>query len=164
MEISFHSRLDSNTVIATKFGTWHDSCVVVACVKICCDLMASNGVKGRRSFHRIWITGKKTLVKRAPGQHKSTHCPLGDLNETWLLSVIIKYNHKVSLLSINISFHNYHYNDHHHLTLLLSSSFSSLVNFQTPCCDWCLRYLLWNCRWVSLDFSDDKSTLVQVKV
>ena len=53
MEISFHSHLDSNTVIATKFCTWHGSCAVVACAKICCDLMASNGITVRRSFHRI---------------------------------------------------------------------------------------------------------------
>ena len=72
MEISFHSHLDSNTVIATKFCTWHDSCAVVACAKICCDLMASNGITARRSFHRIWIAGKKSLVKRAPG-HGLSH-------------------------------------------------------------------------------------------
>ena len=69
MEISFHSHLDSNSMIATKFCTWHDSYAVVACAKICCDLMASNGVMARRSFHRISIAGKKTLVKRAP-----VHC------------------------------------------------------------------------------------------
>ena len=45
---------------------------VVACAKICCDLMASNGVIARRSFHRIWIWGKKPLVKRAPAQNKGT--------------------------------------------------------------------------------------------
>ena len=66
MEISFHSHLDSNAVIATKFCTWHDSCAVVACTKICCDLMASNGFTARRIFHRIWIAGKTPLVKRAP--------------------------------------------------------------------------------------------------
>ena len=67
MEISFHSHLESNRVIATKFCTWHDSCAVVACAKMCSDLMASNGITARRSFHRIWIAGKKSLVKRAPG-------------------------------------------------------------------------------------------------
>ena len=67
MEISFHSHLDSNTVIATKFCTWHDSCAVVACAKNCCDPMASNGVMARQSFHRIWIAGEQPLVKRAPG-------------------------------------------------------------------------------------------------
>ena len=66
MEISLYSHLDSITVIATKFCTWHDSCAVVACAKICCDLMTSNGVMARQSFHRIWIAGKKPLVKRAP--------------------------------------------------------------------------------------------------
>ena len=28
--------------------------------------MASNGITARRIFHRIWIAGKKSLVKRAP--------------------------------------------------------------------------------------------------
>ena len=68
MEISFHSHLYSNTVIATNFCTRHDSCAVVACAKICCDLMTDNGITARRSFHRIWIAGKKSLVKRAPGE------------------------------------------------------------------------------------------------
>ena len=67
MEISFHFHLDSNTVIATKLCTWHDSCAVVACAKICCDLMASSRVMARRCFHRIWFAGKKPLVKRDPG-------------------------------------------------------------------------------------------------
>ena len=46
-------------------------CVVVACVKIGCDLMASNGITARRNFHRIWIVDQKTLVKRAPGKQKN---------------------------------------------------------------------------------------------
>ena len=41
--------------------------LVVACAKICCDLMASNRITARRNFRRIWIAGKKWLVKRAPG-------------------------------------------------------------------------------------------------
>ena len=60
MEILFHSHLDSNTVIATKFCTWHDSCAVMACAKICCDLMSGNGITARPSFYRIWIAGKKS--------------------------------------------------------------------------------------------------------
>ena len=67
---NFHSHLDSNTAIATKFSTWHNSCAVVAWAKICCNLIASNGIMARRSFHRIWIAGKKTLVKWPPGQHE----------------------------------------------------------------------------------------------
>ena len=66
MEISFHSQLNSNTVIATKFCTWHDSCAVVPCAKICYDLMASNGIMARPRFHWIKIAGKKTLMKWAP--------------------------------------------------------------------------------------------------
>ena len=53
-------------VIARKFCTWHDSCAVVACAKICCDLVASNGIMARLSFHRIWIADKNPLVKRSP--------------------------------------------------------------------------------------------------
>ena len=66
MEISFRSHLDSNTVIATKFCTCHDSYAVVSCARICCDLMASNGITERRNFHCIWIVGKKSVVKGAP--------------------------------------------------------------------------------------------------
>ena len=62
-EISFHSHIDSNTVIATKFCTWHDSCAVVACANICCDLLASDEIMARQNLHR----GQKTLVKWAPG-------------------------------------------------------------------------------------------------
>ena len=65
--MSFHSPLNSNTVIATKFCTWHDSCAVVACAQICCNQMAGNRITARWSFHRIWIAGKKSLGKRAPG-------------------------------------------------------------------------------------------------
>ena len=66
MKILFHTHLDSYTVIATKFCTWHDSCAVVACAKICCDLMASNGVMARWSFHRIWIAGQKHVSETGP--------------------------------------------------------------------------------------------------
>ena len=69
-EISFHSRLDSNTVITTKFCTWHDSYAVVTCAKMCCDLMARNGVMARRNFHRIWIadpaSGSENPKSKAP--------------------------------------------------------------------------------------------------
>ena len=39
--------------------------------------MASNGIMARPSFHRIWIAGKKTLVKRASGQ--SEHIGMKDI-------------------------------------------------------------------------------------
>ena len=70
-EISIQSHLDSNTAIATNFCTWHDSCAVVACANICCDLMASNGITARQRFHRIWIAGTKSTVKRGPGLTRS---------------------------------------------------------------------------------------------
>ena len=52
MEISLHSHLESNRVIATKFCTWHDSYAVVACAKIC----PSDGQQrnySKTKFHRI---------------------------------------------------------------------------------------------------------------
>ena len=33
--------------------------------------MASNGITARLSFYRIWIAGKKLLVKRAPGRRQA---------------------------------------------------------------------------------------------
>ena len=60
--MSFHSHLDSDTVFPTKFCTWHDSCAVVACAKLCCDPIASIWITAIRSLHRIWIAGKKWLV------------------------------------------------------------------------------------------------------
>ena len=66
MEILFHFHLDSNTVIVTKFCTWHDSCAAVVCTKNCCNLMASNGITARRSFHRIWNAGKKIVNETGP--------------------------------------------------------------------------------------------------
>ena len=82
-EISFHSHLDSNSVIATKFCTWHDSCAVVAFAKMCCDLMASNGITARRRFHRIWFAGKKSLVTRAPVWTRIYHYCMQFTNCVW---------------------------------------------------------------------------------
>ena len=80
MEISFHTHLDSNIVIATEFCTWHDSCAVVACAKMCCNLMASNGITAKRSFHRIWIAGK--IVSETGGLTVSLDSPNDGLCKT----------------------------------------------------------------------------------
>ena len=42
--------------------------------------MASNGTMARRSFRRIWITGKKPFVKRAP---EITSADM-DMDNPWL--------------------------------------------------------------------------------
>ena len=60
MDIPFCSCLFSNEVIIT-------SCAVMACAKICCDLMTSGWITARRNFHRIWIASKMPLVKWSPG-------------------------------------------------------------------------------------------------
>ena len=66
MEISFHSHLDSEDYIITKFCIWHDRCAGVACTKNCCYPIANNWITTRRSFHAIWIMSQKTLGKRTP--------------------------------------------------------------------------------------------------
>ena len=66
MEISFCSHPNTNKVIATIFGTWHDSWAVVACAKFCCDMVISNWIRAKWNFHRIWIVMEKSLVKWAP--------------------------------------------------------------------------------------------------
>ena len=63
MEIALCSHPDSDQRIVTKFCTWHDSCAVVACARICCNLMASNWIIGRQTLHQIWIVCNKSFVK-----------------------------------------------------------------------------------------------------
>ena len=70
MEISFCSHPNTNKVIATIFGTWHDSWAVVACAKFCCDMVISNWIRAKWNVHRIWIVMEKSLMKWAPGQWK----------------------------------------------------------------------------------------------
>ena len=41
--------------------------------------MASNRITARQSFHRIWIAGKKSLVKRATGCFPFNHIEDDDL-------------------------------------------------------------------------------------
>ena len=70
MEISFCSHPNNNIVIATIFGTWHDSWAVVACAKFCRDMITSNWIKAKWNFHRIWIVMEKSLVKWVPGPQR----------------------------------------------------------------------------------------------
>ena len=69
MEISFCSHPNTNKVIATKFGTWHDSWAVVACAKFCCDMITSYWIRAKWNFHQIWIVMEKLLAKWVPGAH-----------------------------------------------------------------------------------------------
>ena len=83
MEISFCSHPNTNEVIATRFGTWHDSWAVVACAKFCCDLIISNWIRSKWNFRWIWIVMEKSLVKWVPG-----------INITRYLSRISKWHSK----------------------------------------------------------------------
>ena len=67
MEISFCSYPNTKKVIATIFGTWHDSWAVVACAKFCRNIIISNWIRAKWNFHRIWIVMEKSLVKWVPG-------------------------------------------------------------------------------------------------
>ena len=73
MEISFCSYFDSNKVIATKVCTWHDSCTVVSCAKVCCDLMACSWIIEKQYFYWGWNTSKRLLVKWPLGPYVFTH-------------------------------------------------------------------------------------------
>ena len=55
MKISFYSHPNSDAVIATKFSTWHDSCIVVACAKFCCDMITNSWITAKWNLHPNWI-------------------------------------------------------------------------------------------------------------
>ena len=90
MEISFCSHPNTNQVIATIFGTWHDSWAVVACAKFCCDMVISNWIRAKWNFHRIWIVMEKSLVKWAPGL-LTHYWPLKRTNHWWLLAYLMDH-------------------------------------------------------------------------
>ena len=74
MEISFHSHLDSDTVITTKFCTWHDSCAVVACAKSCCDLYGQQRTYGKATFPSNLNCGQKTVSETGPRARDFDEC------------------------------------------------------------------------------------------
>ena len=69
MEIVLCSRPSYSDIIAIKFCTWPNSCVVVACAKCCSGMVPYNGVTVIPIFHRIWSTMEKSFLKWAPGFH-----------------------------------------------------------------------------------------------
>ena len=60
--------------------------------------MASNGITARRSFHRIWIPEKKSLVKRAPDTKAMWYTDL-------LLSVNIKRFCNILICNLPSEYH-----------------------------------------------------------
>ena len=56
---------NSDKVFIAKFCTCHDSCAVVECAKICCDLSTKNWIIAKWSFHQTCITSKISTVKCA---------------------------------------------------------------------------------------------------
>ena len=89
MEISFCSHPNTNKVITTIFGTWHDSWAVVACAKFCCDMVISNWIRAKWNFHRIWIVMEKSLVKWAPGHESAATLHYNDVIMGAMASEII---------------------------------------------------------------------------
>ena len=63
----------SEEVIAMKFWTWHDSCAVMSCAKLCSNMIHCNGVTQKPIFHRIWTTMEKSFMKWAPS-HQQLWC------------------------------------------------------------------------------------------
>ena len=71
-------KLDGNLVSLSSRFLYSDRykilyMAVVACAKICRDLIASKRIGARRSLHRIRTAGKKSLVKRAPDPFRDFH-------------------------------------------------------------------------------------------
>ena len=67
-EISLSSHPSCRKVIIMKFCTWHNSCAVMACAKICSDMTPYDEVtlKKKATVHWIWITMEKAFVNRLP--------------------------------------------------------------------------------------------------
>ena len=77
-------------MIATIFGTWHDSWAVVACAKFCCDMITTNWKRAKWNIHRIWIVMEKLLVKWAPDPQPTLFdisFPKGRQNEKFPLNI-----------------------------------------------------------------------------
>ena len=64
----------------TAVLSWHVQKVVAI-------LWTSNGIMARISFHRIWIAGKKTLVKRAPDRFN----PVRQCIESHINQLLLKH-------------------------------------------------------------------------
>ena len=58
MRISFCSHPKFDEWIATKFCTCHDNRAVMACAKICCNLITRSRTTPNLIFHKIWIVGR----------------------------------------------------------------------------------------------------------
>ena len=54
---------------ALKLCTWLDNCAVVACAKLCSEIITCKGVTLKQNFHRIWIMLEKWFVKLASWLH-----------------------------------------------------------------------------------------------
>ena len=65
--ILFWSHPSSPIVIITNFCTWHNSCAVMACAKVCCNIISRTGITPKLNFSRIWIGMDKSRVKQTPG-------------------------------------------------------------------------------------------------
>ena len=102
MEISFCSHPNTNKVIATIFGTWHDSWAVVACAKFCCDMVISNWIRAKWNFHRIWIVMEKSLVKWAPEPMQTYvhYCYLHHHQQTFVIFQL-KINKQLFQFNVN---------------------------------------------------------------
>ena len=69
--ISFCTHSNSNRLIASNFSTWHNSCAVVSCAKICSNIIVSNGVTAKWIFHQTLIMIETELAKLGPEQNGS---------------------------------------------------------------------------------------------
>ena len=95
MKKSFCSHPSCSTVITMIFCALYDSCIVMACVKFCSNMIDYNGVIQKPIFHQIWITVEKPFVTWAP----VLILVVLDTGMIWAwsLSITIHFTHKVKL-------------------------------------------------------------------
>ena len=87
MKISFCSHLNCLKVIAIKFCTWHDSCVVMACAKFCSNMITYEWVTLKPVFRRIWHMIEISWVKWARSSITSISVGKSFWNFAWSMVV-----------------------------------------------------------------------------
>ena len=82
----FCSLPNFDTMIATKYCSWHDNCAAVPYANNYWDVMTKSWISTKRNIIGIWILSQKPLVEWVPeAGHRSQH-PDGDRSPNSLLA------------------------------------------------------------------------------
>ena len=66
IKVLFHCYPNPDEPFTTKCCTWYSSLAVMACARVCRDIMARNEITMKWIFHQISVVLQKTLVKWVP--------------------------------------------------------------------------------------------------